>query len=69
VLSRGRLRRYITEADRDELLSLLREGSLVVEIGELPDICRDENDNYLLAMCEASDADYLVTRDEDCLRW
>ncbi|MGA0558876.1 putative toxin-antitoxin system toxin component, PIN family [Larkinella sp. VNQ87] len=38
-----------------------------VEIRNVPDLVRDANDNYLLGVCEACQADFLVTGDMDLL--
>jgi putative PIN family toxin of toxin-antitoxin system len=67
VVRRPKIRRYIPEKAREELILLLRHRARIVQISGLPDICRDPSDNYLLAMASASSADYLVTRDEDLL--
>ena len=35
--------------------------------GEIPGVCRDPDDNQILACAVAADADYLVTGNEDLL--
>jgi predicted nucleic acid-binding protein len=50
----------------------LEGQAAVVEPDLSVSACRDPDDNYLLALCEAGAADFLVTRDEDLLvigRW
>ena len=72
VVSRPRLRRWFDWADGKGLADTIREWAAFVEPDVSVDACRDPNDNYLLALAEASAADYLVTRDEDLLvleRW
>ena len=46
------------------MIRRLREHAMIV--GDLPvvDLCSDPNDNYLLAMAQAANADYLVTGDK-----
>lgn len=38
-----------------------------ITISEIPKVVRDRNDDYLLAICEACDAHFLVTGDDDLL--
>ncbi|WP_461109869.1 putative toxin-antitoxin system toxin component, PIN family [Spirosoma koreense] len=38
-----------------------------VSLGEIPSLSRDEADNYLLAIAESSQADFLITGDNDLL--
>ncbi len=38
-----------------------------ITISEIPTVVRDRNDDYLLAICEACDAHFLVTGDDDLL--
>jgi putative PIN family toxin of toxin-antitoxin system len=67
VALRPKFQRYF---DVDDLYSIL---SLVAQIGELVDVtssittCRDEKDNFLLALVVDGKADYLITGDHDLL--
>jgi len=58
-----RLQRYLRPAAAGTMLNEIR--ALAEMIGVLPnvDICSDPADNFLLAMAEAGQADYLVTGD------
>jgi putative PIN family toxin of toxin-antitoxin system len=67
VMGRERLRRWFTAADAEDVTSVLAAQGLVIEPRVVVNACRDPNDNYLLSLAETSDADYLVTRDEDLL--
>jgi putative PIN family toxin of toxin-antitoxin system len=49
------------------LIADLTFQSILVEPTTLPNVCRDEEDNFLLALASASNADYLVTLDKDLL--
>lgn len=64
VARRPALRKYIVPARVGRFMNDLRELSAV--LGRLPrvDRSRDPGDNFLLAMAEASEADYLVTGDK-----
>ena len=37
------------------------------QIQDIPDICRDSKDNFLLGLCSVGSADFLVTGDMDLL--
>lgn len=37
------------------------------EIAEYPNICRDPKDNFLLGLIRVSQADFLITGDQDLL--
>jgi predicted nucleic acid-binding protein len=38
-----------------------------VSLGVIPHIARDDDDNYLLAIAESGQADFLITGDDDLL--
>lgn len=38
-----------------------------MQVSSVVDICRDEKDNFLLALAKDSKADYLITGDADLL--
>ena len=68
VVSRPKVKRIIGEIDpaifrREYLLS-----TLLVQPKKSVNICDDPNDNILLDCAEESDADFLVTGDQDLLR-
>lgn len=64
VARRPKLRRYIVAARVGRFINDLRE--LAVVHADLPQVDRspDPGDDFLLAIAEASDADYLVTGDK-----
>src|SRR3984885_10038172 len=71
------LRATLSKPKLAELIKPHRAGRLVNQIkklaedvGALPSVERssDPNDDYILAMCEAGQADYLVTGDKSGLR-
>lgn len=69
VLQRPRLtRKYRGLAGRDPrtILSLLAAAE-AVDLGEIPPVSRDPNDDKFLATAAAAGADYLVTEDQDLL--
>ena len=67
VISRPRISRLIAPGEAEWLAALLSERTAIVEPVQIEQVCRDPNDNYLLALARTAEADYLVTRDEDLL--
>lgn len=64
VLDRPRLRRQMDPGDVRELLELITRSSLDVEVISEVDLCRDPDDNHLLALCKDGKADLLITGDK-----
>jgi uncharacterized protein len=69
VLSRPRLRKYVSEDDATRLVTdLAAQTTLLVDPpGPHPAVCRDPRDDYLVALAEASRADAIITGDLDLL--
>ncbi|MEG4516098.1 MULTISPECIES: putative toxin-antitoxin system toxin component, PIN family [unclassified Microcoleus] len=67
VTQRPKLQKYFPLTKVQELLELLRIIGLWVEITSEVSICRDDKDNYLLALAKDSQADFLITGDGDLL--
>ena len=67
VLRRPRMQTVMSARQAALALELYAQRAVFVEPGPAPRICRDPNDDYLLALAAAGAADYLVTRDEDLL--
>jgi putative PIN family toxin of toxin-antitoxin system len=68
VLARPRIRRYVTRDEADEFVSYLAAHSfLVADVPDPPRVCRDPDDDYLIALAAAAGADVLVTGDDDLL--
>jgi uncharacterized protein len=42
-------------------------STLIVESQSVVNVCRDANDNFLLALAKDADADFLLTGDSDLL--
>ncbi len=66
VTTRTEKRPLLEPAEAEEVADLLRRAELYAA-QTTRRICRDPDDDYLLALAEASNADVLVTRDEDLL--
>jgi putative PIN family toxin of toxin-antitoxin system len=67
VAQRPRLRRYFSEYDMEALLIRFDTYGIFSPVVSKVDICRDPKDNFLLALAKDSEADFLVTKDDDLL--
>ncbi|MBD2571104.1 putative toxin-antitoxin system toxin component, PIN family [Anabaena lutea] len=67
VTQRSKLQKYFPSNKVDELIQLLRTICVFINITSEVFICRDAKDNYLLALAKDSDANFLVTGDQDLL--
>lgn len=67
VVQRPKMARYFAPDKAHELLQYLRLQGEVVNIVSDVQVCRDSKDNFLLALAQDSQADILVTGDQDLL--
>ena len=67
VTQRPRFARYFPLEEVESLLSFLRLKGILFEQSQDIHICRDEEDDYLLALAVEAKAHYLVTGDKDLL--
>jgi putative PIN family toxin of toxin-antitoxin system len=67
VTQRPKLQKYFPPNKVNELIQLLRTIGLFVNIKSEVSLCRDAKDNYLLALAKDSDANFLLTGDQDLL--
>jgi putative PIN family toxin of toxin-antitoxin system len=67
VAPRKRLEKYFQDADVQNFFQYLQSISSNIKIKSDVNICRDEKDNYLLALARDCKADYVVTGDKDLL--
>ena len=67
VTQRPKFAKYFPEYEVDSLLSFLRLKGCLFEPSVDVHICRDEEDDYLLALAVEAKAHYLVTGDKDLL--
>ena len=59
-----RVKQYIRSSEAGTMLNELRELAVYIEVNENVDVSPDPADNFLFAMAQASQADYLVTGDK-----
>ncbi len=67
VTRRQKLQKYFSSSSVEELIELLITNAENVSIEPTHFINRDPKDNFLLDLIDASNADYLVTGDNDLL--
>lgn len=67
VTQRPKLQKYFPYNKVNELIQLLQTIGIFVNITSEVSICRDAKDNYLLALSKDSNANFLVTGDQDLL--
>jgi len=59
----------LTSTDISEISTIVSEAAseILHNLGPIPDICRDPNDDMIIACAIDAAADYIVTGDEDLL--
>ncbi|MEH2382805.1 MAG: putative toxin-antitoxin system toxin component, PIN family [Nostoc sp.] len=67
VTQRPKFQKYFPPNKVDELIQILRTIGLFINIISEVYLCRDAKDNYLLALAKDSDANFLLTGDQDLL--
>lgn len=67
VFKKPKIKKYFTSEQIGEFFELLDESSVNVIIKTKTDLCRDLKDNYLLSLAIDSNADFLITGDNDLL--
>ena len=67
VTRRKKFRKYFNEQKVNELLKLMDFIGTDYEIIDYPNVCRDPKDDFLLGLIRVSQANFLVTGDQDLL--
>lgn len=67
VLEKPKIKKYFTSEQIAEFFELLDESSDNVDLKTKTDICRDLKDNFLISLAIDSNADFLITGDNDLL--
>ena len=68
VLSYPKLQQYYTDADRTRFVALVMALSEIVDLPEaVPRICRDPDDDRIIACAVVGEADVIVSGDHDLL--
>ena len=67
VTERPKFKKYFTESDVKHLIRIIDRFGMLVQVTTEINRCRDIKDNFLLSLAIDSNADYLVTGDNDLL--
>lgn len=67
TIAKPRLKKYFGSNALEEMLSFFEPFIDLIEVKSVVTICRDTKDNFLLALAEDGNADYLLTGDKDLL--
>jgi len=66
VLRRPKFRDLVTPDEVDEFVEIIRRGAISVENPVIAEgVTRDPGDDYLVALAQAANVDYLVSGDKD----
>jgi putative PIN family toxin of toxin-antitoxin system len=67
VVERPKFRKYFSSADIQILFENIQNQADFITVKRKVNICRDKKDNFLLALSEVGDVDFLITGDQDLL--
>ena len=67
TIARPRLKKYFATNALEVMLSTFEPFIDLIKVESIVTICRDPNDNFLLALAKDGKADYLLTGDKDLL--
>jgi putative PIN family toxin of toxin-antitoxin system len=67
VLKRPKFKKYFTQQEIQELIKSLTIHSELIEVKSNIEMCRVPKDNFLLSLCFDSNANFLITGDDDLL--
>ena len=67
VTQRPKFQKHFKSDDLDDLFDLIKTIGKVYIITDIPNVCRDPKDNFLLELARKSKADFIVTGDKDLL--
>ncbi|MBS3772081.1 MAG: putative toxin-antitoxin system toxin component, PIN family [Bacteroidales bacterium] len=67
VATRPKFQKFFTDDDIQNIIQTFDQYGILIKVTTEVNICRDFKDNFLLNLAIDSNADYLVTGDEDLL--
>jgi putative PIN family toxin of toxin-antitoxin system len=67
VATRPKLKKFFTEDDWKLVLKIINQYADYVNVTSYVSVCRDEKDDFLLALAKDSNANFLITGDNDLL--
>ncbi len=59
--------KYISDAEREDFLDVVKKSSQFIEVTSQINICRDPDDNKFLELAKDANAEFLITGDQDLL--
>ena len=67
VVKRPKLSKYFKTEDLEKIIEIINQYAEFYPVNSTVEICRDEKDNFLLALAKESKANFLITGDKDLL--
>jgi hypothetical protein len=67
VTQRKKFKKYFDITELEALLLEIRKRALFIKVVSVVNTCRDEKDNFLLALAKDAKASHLITGDKDLL--
>lgn len=67
VAMRPKFKKYFSLSDLENLLVKITQKAEFVKVTSIVNLCRDEKDNFLLALAKDGKATHLITGDNDLL--
>ena len=67
VARRPKFKKYFSITDLNELLTEIHSRAEFIDVTSVVNLCRDEKDDFLLALAKDGKADFLITGDNDLL--
>ena len=65
--ARPKFKRFFKIKDVESLIEIIQDYAEFIDVKSVVNECRDEKDNFLLALAVDSEADYLLAGDGDLL--
>jgi putative PIN family toxin of toxin-antitoxin system len=67
TLKKPKLQKYISSKRADFAMELVQQSTTLIHSNSIVKFCRDDKDDYLLALAKDAEADFLITGDNDLL--
>ena len=67
TIKKPKLKKYFSTNALEEMLSTFEPFIDLIKVENVVTVCRDPNDNFLLALAKDGEANYLLTGDKDLL--
>jgi len=67
ILERPKILKHLKANEVQEVFAMIRVRGIHVDLTTEVQVCRDPEDEHLLALCQDGDADFLLSGDKDLL--